>query len=575
MKIAPPARARLELISLYTRRARGSRFRSGRDTAEAFVDMRTFNQPGRRFLSVFLLLFVFAPSLPAFQGPATDFKVTADVRGALDRISAASLREHLKVIASDELEGRNTPSPGLDRAADYIAAQFKKAGLEAAGDDGYFQTANWVQLTRNSQGFVLTMQSGERKVSIESGQLRLQFPGALKLKNLSLFKVADFTNSAALADLKASDIEGKAVIIELPDLQRVENSRRGELMRALNSFSSAVQTLKPALAVAIDRNGVGGNAFLPGRLIDPESRPAQAQGAPPTGLPIAQLLGAEAGKFFDALPTGPTNATLSINVETPAEVKVRMRNVIGVLRGSDQALRDSYVLVTAHYDHLGVNPNLPGPDKIYNGANDDGSGTVSVIEIASALAKLKERPKRSIVFMTVFGEEKGLLGSRYYGRHPVFPIEKTIADVNLEQVGRTDDSEGPQVGTCAMTGFDFSDMGAIFKAAGDQVGVNVYKHPTNSDAYFGRSDNQALADQGVPAHTLGVAFEFPDYHKVGDHWDKVDYDNMAKVDRMVTLGLLMIASSSSEPRWNEANPKAARYLKAWREHHSPEKTAQP
>jgi Zn-dependent M28 family amino/carboxypeptidase len=268
---------------------------------------------------------------------------------------------------------------------------------------------------------------------------------------------------------------------------------------------------------------------------------------------------------FSTLPLGPTNATLSINVDAAGESPVKLRNVVGMLRGSDKTLRDTYVLVTAHYDHLGVNPNLPGPDKIYNGANDDGSGTVSVIEIAAALSKLKRGPKRSIVFMTVFGEEKGGLGSRYYGRHPIFPIEKTVADVNLEQIGRTDDSEGPQVGTCAMTGFDFSDVGQIFQAAGELVGIKVFKHPTKSDTYFGRSDNQALADLGVPAHTLSVAYDFPDYHKVGDHWDKVDYDNMAKVDRMVALGLVMIANNPIEPKWDEANPKAARYLKAWRD----------
>ncbi len=160
-----------------------------------------------------------------------------------------------------------------------------------------------------------------------------------------------------------------------------------------------------------------------------------------------------------------------------------------------------------------------------------------MVEIASALAALRERPKRSIVFMTVFGEEKGLLGSRYYGRHPIFPIEQTVADVNLEQVGRTDDSEGPQVATACMTGIDFSDVGVVFQAAGKAEGIKVYKHPRNSDAYFGRSDNQALADLGVPAHTLAVAFAFPDYHGPGDHWDKIDYGNMAKVDRMVARAL--------------------------------------
>jgi Zn-dependent M28 family amino/carboxypeptidase len=235
-----------------------------------------------------------------------------------------------------------------------------------------------------------------------------------------------------------------------------------------------------------------------------------------------------------------------------------------LLRGSDPQLKETYVLVTAHYDHIGIGSPVNG-DKIFNGANDDGSGTVSVVEIASALASLKERPKRSLVFMTFFGEEKGLLGSRYYGRHPIFPVAQTVADVNLEQVGRTDDSEGPQVGTATMTGMDYSDMGTIFQKAGLAEGVKVYRHPQNSDAFFGRSDNQAMADLGVPAHTLGVAFMFPDYHGIADHWDKVDYANMAKVDRTVGRALLMIADNPEAPKWNAANPKAGRYLKAYQE----------
>ena len=536
--------------------------------------MRSPNRHTRRAVVVSLLLFVFASSLPAFQSPAADFKLTEDMRAAVDRISAASMREHLKFISSDELQGRNTPSPGLDRAAEYIAAQFKKAGLEAVGDDGYFQTANWVQLKRDPKTFSLSIQSGGQTVSADPAQASFQFPGALSLRGVPLVKV-DFINTASHAELKASDIEGKAVITELPDFQRADRARRGELFQAQSVFVSRLQLMKAAIILSIDRNGVAGTGFLPGRLIDPDSRPPQGPASQSTAMPIVQLIGDGGVKLFDALPIGTTNAALSISVDAPTEVPVKIRNVIGLLRGSDKSLRDTYVLVTAHYDHLGMNPNLSGADKIYNGANDDGSGTVSVIEIAAALSKLKQRPKRSIVFMTVFGEEKGLLGSRYYGRHPVFPIEKTVADVNLEQVGRTDDSEGPQVGTCAVTGFDFSDVGEIFKAAGDLVGIKVYKHLTKSDAYFGRSDNQALADQGVPAHTLGVAFEFPDYHKVGDHWDKVDYDNMAKVDRMVAVGLLMIANSANEPKWNETNPKAARYLKAWQAHHPEVKTAQP
>ncbi len=323
-------------------------------------------------------------------------RLTNERKQVLDHVRAESLKGHLWFIASDLLEGRGTPSRGLDLAAEYIAAQFRRDGLEPAGDDDYFQT---------------TTMTG-----------------------------------------------------------------RGS---------------------------------------------AEPQ---------------------------------------------KVRNVIGILRGSDPKLRDTYVMVTAHYDHLGIRKRQD-VDTIYNGANDDGSGTVSVLELAEAISSLKVRPKRSIVFMTFFGEERGELGSAYYGRHPVVPLANTIADVNLEQVGRTDDSEGPRVGAASMTGYDYSQVGEIFAAAGKAVGVGVQKHPRFSDAFFSRSDNQAIAYFGVPAHTICTAFTYPDYHQPGDHREKVDYTNMAKVDKMVALGLLMIADSPAIPMWNESNPKTAAYVKAWKAGH--------
>jgi Zn-dependent M28 family amino/carboxypeptidase len=245
---------------------------------------------------------------------------------------------------------------------------------------------------------------------------------------------------------------------------------------------------------------------------------------------------------------------------------VKLRNVVGLLPGSDPELKDSYVIVSAHYDHIGVRSQGEG-DRINNGANDDGSGTVSVIELASALASLKQKPKRSVVFITWFGEEKGLQGSRYYARHPIFPLEKTVAMVNLEQLGRTDDIEGKRLNSATLTGFDFTDLGPIFHAAGEKTGVDVYKNEKNSDAFFSRSDNQAMADAGIPAHTLCVAFDYPDYHKPGDHWEKIDYVNLTKVDRTIALALLTIADNAEPPKWNESNPKTGKYVKAWKALH--------
>jgi Zn-dependent M28 family amino/carboxypeptidase len=277
--------------------------------------------------------------------------------------------------------------------------------------------------------------------------------------------------------------------------------------------------------------------------------------------------GEAASKFFDSLPEGLTGASLTIHAPGPRREPIQLRNVIGVLRGSDPELSNTYIIVSAHYDHLGTKPqegDADSSDRIYNGANDDGSGVVSVIELAGALASMHPRPRRSIVFMTVFGEEKGLLGSQYYSRHPVFPLQKTVADINIEQLGRTDDTEGPQVGSATFTGFQYSDLPALFADAGKNLGIKVYDRNPGNDPYFDRSDNQALAEAGIPSHTVAVSLEFGDYHRPGDEWQKIDYTNMTAIDRMLGLGIISLADDPEPPKWNESNQNNQKYLAAWK-----------
>ncbi|MBS1812855.1 MAG: M28 family peptidase [Acidobacteria bacterium] len=508
----------------------------------------------RLIICLFVLnLVVFAQTAPT--------RITSADQAVLDRISADSLRGHLSFIASDLLEGRGTPSRGQEIAAEYIAAQFRRAGLEPVGDDGYFQTANWLQTAPNTDGFILTLRRAKQVIKVPPQQVSFAWDQEVKLPRALLFKV-DYNDAKAVAALKPPQLAGKVIITEIPDFRREDRSKWRDLQRAQNTFLNTLRGLKPALVISIDRQASSGAGLGAKRMIDPERR--QSFNPP---MPVLTIHDAQVAKMYDAMKPGASLTALSFNLSAAKEQPLKLRNVIGVLRGSDPELKDTYVLVTAHYDHVGMNPNAEG-DQIFNGANDDGSGTVSVIELAAALAKRETRPKRSIVFMTVFGEERGLLGSRYYGQHPIFPIEKTVADINLEQVGRTDDTEGSQVNRASMTGFDFSDVGDIFRQAGEATGITVFKHPQNSDAFFGRSDNQALADQGVPAHTMCVAFVYPDYHGLGDHWDKVDYENMARTNRMVALGLLMIAENPIAPKWNEANPKTERYVNAWKKRRS-------
>lgn len=512
-----------------------------------------------RFIRSVLVLGIAACCLSA-QQPKQQLIITPDLRAMLDRVSADSLRGHLSFIASDALEGRNTPSRGLDIAAEYIAAQFRRAGLDPAGDDGYFQTASFVVAETPMDAFELKIKVGTEILSIDKNQVSFNIDKELNCSG-SMFKI-DYADAAAVAALTPEQVEGKVIITEIPDSRRAEGARRLELFMGRQQFLAKMTAMKVALVLSIDRLSARGAGAAQGRLIDPEDRRARVQ---PPGTPVITVHDPRVVKLVDETKPGLPGAEMSLKLPAPVERPVRLRNIIGVLRGSDAVLKDTCVLLTAHHDHLGTRPELAG-DNNFNGANDNGSGTVSVIELASTLARLKQRPKRSIVFMTFFGEERGLLGSRYYGRHPVFPLDKTVANINLEQVGRTDSSEGPQLANASLTGFDYSEVGTILEAAGKLTGVRVYKHELNSDAFFARSDNQALADQGVPAHTLCTAFVYPDYHGAGDHWDKIDYANMEKVDRMVALGLVMIANNSEAPKWNEANPKTARYVKAWNGH---------
>ena len=479
-------------------------------------------------------------------GPAST-SLAREAQTAIDHIRAAPLRGDLSFLASDLLEGRDTPSHGLDIAAEYIAAQFRSEGLEPGGDDGYFQTARMAVSETNWEDFELKLSGPQGSFGAAAKDVTINGGAGLDVSNARVFKL-DLSDAALVGDLSAEEVEGKVVVTE-----RV----RGSLAN-FRTAAGKLREAKPAAILTIDPRGAAEDQQSQKRLVDPEGPPASA--------PRITLRGQNAARFYAALKAGPTDAVASIHIAAPRQTPVALHNVIGILRGSDPVLKDTCVLLTAHYDHIGKLAEGPG-DRIYNGANDDGSGTVSVIEVARALASLPKNPRRSIVFMAFFGEEEGMVGSHYYARHPAWPIGKTVAQLNLEQVGRTDSSEGPQVSNATLTGFDYSDLADYLSKAGELTGIKLYKHRQNSDAYFRLSDNIPMAEAGVPAHTLAVTFEFPDYHGLGDEWKKIDYDNMAKVDRMVTAALIMVANADEPVHWNEKNPKAAAFVKAWKERH--------
>lgn len=503
-------------------------------------------------------------------GPATKLAPLPSAQAAaLDRIVADSLKGHLSFLASDLLEGRETPSRGQDLAAEYIAAQFRRAGLEPVGDDGYFQVARWELRGPDPASFRLEVANAPDSVfRVAVDAVSLREAGPIDLPPTEVFKL-----DLSKPEFDPAVVAGKVALIEVPDLRTLDAPARRPTQMAINALRTRLTKAKAAWLVSVSRTPGEAGGLGQGRLVDPNSpEGSERAGTPNAGASVVGAITVHDPRMatlFDTLPLGASpGTTFSLKLGAPSSRPVTLRNVVGLLRGSDPELSKTAVMVTAHYDHLGVRAADASGDRIFNGANDDGSGTVSVVEIAGALGTLRpeDRPKRSVLFVTFFGEEHGLLGSRYYGRHPLIPVDRTVADLNLEQVGRTDSSEGPQIGTASLTGFGYSEVSTALVLAGEAEGIRVYKHPQNSDAYFGASDNQALADLGVPAHTVCVAYQYPDYHGAADHWDKLDYPNMARVDRAVARALLSIANDPREPRWADL-PQAGRYRKAWADRH--------
>jgi hypothetical protein len=452
---------------------------------------------------------------------ATLFASRADL---VQPISAEALRADIAYLASDALEGRLTPSHGLDLAADYIAAQFQRAGLEPAAPD-YFQVAKFDEATTDMQGFHLTLSSGTRESAIPGTEVVSQSLTALDLTDASVLKLP--TNGVIPA------VTGRIVA---GDESRYSN----EVL--LNELESR----KPSLILLVGRTDHSPPSPLapdPGIFLDEEGN----------SVPLLHIRNSQA---LDLLhQRGELNVTL--HLAKPALKPATVRNVAAILPGSDPALRRQYVLVTAHYDHMGRNAR-----GIFRGANDNASGTASVIEIARALASQNPRPKRSVVFIALFGEEEGLLGAYYYTHHPLVPLRDTIADINLEQMGRTDDTGGKRVGEFGLTGPSFSNVPAIMSEGAKKAGVNVYTRP-DADQYFDRSDNFAFAQFGIIAHTAAVAFEYPDYHALGDTPEKIDYANLALVDRGVAAGIVALADAPHAPHWS-TSPGARVYIDAGR-----------
>jgi hypothetical protein len=446
--------------------------------------------------------------------------------GRAATITATDMRRRVGVLAHDSMGGRNTPSPGLTKAAGYIAREFESIGLKPAMGPDYFQ---WYPLTAIQPGAASRQSLALR----HAGEEHRLDPS----RDFIALPVGPSANaSGPLSRASAAgeaDSEGKVLVV-LATSQTL-GDQLGQLREQLagGAVGALIALDAPERYVDGVRQFFGRSSLSVG---EPDVRDMPVAIVPVSSLPGALHRAIEAREALDGW---------SADLRSSATVQVdSAMNVVAWLEGSDPELRSEYVIFTAHMDHVGIGRPLNG-DSIYNGADDDASGTAGIIELAQAFAT-GDRPRRSLVFMTVSGEEKGLLGSEWYSEHPLFPLEKTVANINLDMIGRN------WVDTIVAIGKEESSLGPTVEriAAGNpELGLSVIDDLWPEERFYFRSDHYNFARKGVP-----ILFFFngvhADYHRPSDEADKLEYEKAARIVQLVYLLGLEVANADERPAWN-------------------------
>jgi Peptidase family M28 len=453
-----------------------------------------------------------------------------DAAAAAASITPENLRMQLGVIADDSMRGRNTPSPELTETARYIADQFRQFGLEpGAGDD-------FIQLYRMTRIGPAAADRQEFRISGPDGDVALVYGTDYFVQATGSTAEADGPLVVAGDASDMPDAAGRVAVLRVTtaNIRQVFGGRLREAMQAAKPAGLVIVMDLPEAQFDRFRGFLGGERVVYGDL--------ESDGVPVVFVAQTSLPAGLAAQVTEGALEGDWRARLVTNAEISEE---HAPNTIGVLRGSDPQLRDEYLLITAHMDHVGVGRAVDG-DSIYNGADDDGSGTVTVVELARAFASLSTPPRRSIIFMTVSGEEKGLLGSRYYAENPTYPLENTVADLNMDMVGRNWSDTIVAIGKEEST---LGDEVERISAEHPELDMAVIDDIWPEESFYTRSDHYNFARRGVP-----ILFFFngthDQYHQPGDEVDLIDFEKMARIGRLVFYLGLDIANADERPAWD-------------------------
>ncbi len=514
-------------------------------------------------------------------------QVPSRIQMGYDSIQAARLKAQLTFLSSDALEGRRSLERGSEVAIQWIASQFAAAGLKPAHGDSFLQPVPLIEYTADRAGTSLSVRQGDKAQTYRAPDATSTFPNEVTISGPVIFAGYGITAPELnYDDYQGIDARGKIVLIFNHEPQENDSDsifngkgntrytnnnpkiRNAERHGALAVLTMADPSHAPVAAVAgAGRGGRGQQAAQRPRI------PSEALAEGGAGIPsvaisaqLAASLFGSAGKDAREVQTGidsklsPApfpipNTTIELRTTLAERRRATTYNVAGIVEGSDPALKSETIVFSGHFDHDGM-----GPAGIYRGADDNGSGTVGVVELARAYAMNPAKPKRSLLFIVFAAEERGLLGSYYYAAHPLRPLATTRAHINFDMIGRNEAPVNPNVpqpdissdtsNELGLIGTHYSpDYREVVERHNKTVGLKLtYKWDQDAaQQVLFRSDQYPLLLHDIPAVWWFTGFH-PDYHQVTDTVEKINFEKMTKILKLAYLSGFEFADARTGPK---------------------------
>ncbi|WP_041616406.1 M20/M25/M40 family metallo-hydrolase [Spirosoma linguale] len=482
-----------------------------------------------------------AQNRPAKAATSRSVNTTTVAKWPEFSMSRAEVEAHIRFLASDELEGRRTGEQGNRVAARYIAEQFRQLGLKPASttDDkpDYFQTITLEKVKAAGSGFMLigkdTLHLGKELVVMASGPANLS--GEVVYVGYGLTDGDD--------GYKGRDVKGRILVAQggSPDAKGPREIFNASAAKRKLAAEKGATALIELYSESIPWGFVN-------QYFNREQMSVATTGN--TSSPLTHVWINNANNQYKQLKEA--GQAVTIRTSGRARVTTLSANVAGIIEGTDPTLKDEYVILSAHFDHIGVGKQSGTPyqpdDSIFNGARDNGMGTVAILEAAKALSL--QRPKRSVLVVALTGEEVGLLGSRYYAEHPLVPLKQTVFDMNIDGAGYNDTT------IVSVIGLERTGAKGEIEAAAKAFGLSIFAEPAPEQGLFDRSDNVSFAAKGIPAPTFSPGFKsFDDaiqkyYHQAIDNPESLNFAYFQRFCQAYAYAARLIANRATRPQWS-------------------------